>query len=191
MVDVSSRSSPQPRHLPDASLHRQITASPKAFWDRVEEHPKSQPEHGSAGYYLSQPYELTLNFITGANQKRSFFLRQAGIPEQLGEQTANAFIRRIGYAGYTGVLCAARHPDRGHAGFFLAVPSCGAGRRFHEAGLRCWGGGRESSFVYHWAKRSAMPLLVLSWVIYLALPFSLHPTFIVLPFATFLLSALP
>ena len=45
-------------------------------------------------------------------------------------------------------------------------------------------GGRESSFVYHWAKRSALPLLVLSWVIYLALPFSLHPTFVILPFAT-------
>ena len=55
---------------------------------------------------------------------------------------------------------------------------------FVKRDLRRWGGGRESSFVYHWAKRSAMPLLVLSWVIYLALPFSLHPTFIVLPFAT-------
>ena len=55
---------------------------------------------------------------------------------------------------------------------------------FVKRDLRRWGGGRESSFVYHWAKRSAMPLLVLSWVIYLALPFSLHPSFIVLPFAT-------
>ena len=55
---------------------------------------------------------------------------------------------------------------------------------FVQRDLRRWGGGRESSFVYHWAKRSAMPLLVLSWVIYLALPFTLHPTFIVLPFAT-------
>ena len=55
---------------------------------------------------------------------------------------------------------------------------------FVKRDLRRWGGGRESSFVYHWAKRSAIPLLVLSWVIYLALPFSLHPTFIVLPFAT-------
>ena len=54
---------------------------------------------------------------------------------------------------------------------------------FAKRDLRRWGGGRESSFVYHWAKRSALPLLVLSWVIYLALPFSLHPTFIVLPFA--------
>jgi len=51
---------------------------------------------------------------------------------------------------------------------------------FVKRDLRRWGGGRESSFVYHWAKRSAMPLLVLSWVIYLALPFSLHPTFIAL-----------
>jgi integrating conjugative element membrane protein (TIGR03747 family) len=50
--------------------------------------------------------------------------------------------------------------------------------------LRRWGGGRESSFVYHWAKRSALPLLVLAWVIYLALPFSLHPSFVILPFAT-------
>ncbi|MDN5869207.1 MAG: TIGR03747 family integrating conjugative element membrane protein [Nitrococcus sp.] len=49
--------------------------------------------------------------------------------------------------------------------------------------LRRWGGGRESSFVYHWAKRSALPLLVLTWVIYLALPISLHPSFVVLPFA--------
>jgi integrating conjugative element membrane protein (TIGR03747 family) len=49
--------------------------------------------------------------------------------------------------------------------------------------LRRWGGGQESSFVYHWAKCSALPLLVLTWVVYLALPFSLHPSFVVLPFA--------
>ena len=55
---------------------------------------------------------------------------------------------------------------------------------FVKRDLRRWGGGRESSFVYHWAKRSALPLLITSWVLYLALPFSLHPSFIVLPFAT-------
>ena len=49
--------------------------------------------------------------------------------------------------------------------------------------LRRWGGGRESSFVYHYAKKAALPLVVITWVVYLALPFSLHPTFIVLPFA--------
>jgi integrating conjugative element membrane protein (TIGR03747 family) len=50
--------------------------------------------------------------------------------------------------------------------------------------LRRWGGGRESSFVYHWSKRTALPLLMLTWVIYLALPISLHPSFVVLPFTT-------
>lgn len=49
--------------------------------------------------------------------------------------------------------------------------------------LRRWGGGRESSFVYHYAKKAAFPLIILTWVTYLALPFSLHPTFVVLPFA--------
>ena len=49
--------------------------------------------------------------------------------------------------------------------------------------LRRWGGGRESSFVYHYAKKAALPLVVITWVVYLALPISLHPSFIVLPFA--------
>ncbi len=49
--------------------------------------------------------------------------------------------------------------------------------------LRRWGGGWESSFVYHYANKAALPLVVITWVIYLALPFSLHPTFFVLPFA--------
>ena len=49
--------------------------------------------------------------------------------------------------------------------------------------LRRWGGGRESSFVYHYAKKAAMPLIIMAWVLYLALPFSLHPSWIILPFA--------
>ena len=49
--------------------------------------------------------------------------------------------------------------------------------------LRRWGGGRESSFVYHYARRAVLPLVGVAWVAYLALPFSLHPAFIVLPFA--------
>jgi integrating conjugative element membrane protein (TIGR03747 family) len=51
------------------------------------------------------------------------------------------------------------------------------------------GRGRESSFVYHYAKKAALPLVVITWVVYLALSFSLHPTLIVLPFAA--LFALP
>jgi integrating conjugative element membrane protein (TIGR03747 family) len=49
--------------------------------------------------------------------------------------------------------------------------------------LRRWGGGRESSFVYHYAKKAALPLIVTAWVLYLSLPFSLHPSWIILPFA--------
>ena len=49
--------------------------------------------------------------------------------------------------------------------------------------LRRWGGGRESSFVYHYAKKAAIPLIIMAWVFYLALPFSLHPSWIILPFA--------
>jgi integrating conjugative element membrane protein (TIGR03747 family) len=33
--------------------------------------------------------------------------------------------------------------------------------------LRRWGGGRESSFVYHYAKTAAMPLIIMAWVLYL------------------------
>jgi integrating conjugative element membrane protein (TIGR03747 family) len=49
--------------------------------------------------------------------------------------------------------------------------------------LRRWGGGRESSFVYHYAKKAAFPLVIIAWVLYLALPFSLHPSWVILPFA--------
>jgi len=49
--------------------------------------------------------------------------------------------------------------------------------------LRRWGGGRESSFVYHYAKKAAIPLVIFAWVLYLALPFSLHPSWVILPFA--------
>lgn len=49
--------------------------------------------------------------------------------------------------------------------------------------LRRWGGGRESSFIYHYAKKSTMPLITTAWVVYLALPFSIHPSWIILPFA--------
>jgi integrating conjugative element membrane protein (TIGR03747 family) len=49
--------------------------------------------------------------------------------------------------------------------------------------LRKWGGGRESSYLYHHAKRWIWPLFIGAWVFYLSLPFSLHPAFSILPFA--------
>lgn len=52
--------------------------------------------------------------------------------------------------------------------------------------IRRWGGGRESGFVYHWAKRIALPVAVAVWLIYLAVPVSVQPSFVILPFATLL-----
>lgn len=52
--------------------------------------------------------------------------------------------------------------------------------------VRRFGAGRESGFVYHRAKASLMPLAVLPWVTYLALPVSIHPLLILLPAAILL-----
>jgi len=52
--------------------------------------------------------------------------------------------------------------------------------------IRRWSGGRESAFVYHWAKKFILPSLTLPWVVYLAMPVSIHPNLIVLPFAVLL-----
>jgi integrating conjugative element membrane protein (TIGR03747 family) len=54
-----------------------------------------------------------------------------------------------------------------------------------ERELRKYGGGNESAFVYHNVKPWMRPALVGSWLIYLALPFSLHPNFIFVPAAMF------
>ena len=49
--------------------------------------------------------------------------------------------------------------------------------------LRRWGGGRESSFLYHHTKKLLEPSIVTAWMLYLAMPLSLHPNWVVLPFA--------
>jgi len=49
--------------------------------------------------------------------------------------------------------------------------------------LRRWGGGRESSYLYHYAKKSVWRFVLIAAITYLALPISLHPAFILLPCA--------
>jgi len=49
--------------------------------------------------------------------------------------------------------------------------------------IRRFGAGRESGFVFHRAKACITPLTVLPWVVYLALPVSVHPLWILLPSA--------
>lgn len=52
--------------------------------------------------------------------------------------------------------------------------------------LRKFGAGRESSFVYHRAKRALLPMLVVPWIVYLSLPFSLNPLVVFVPCAAML-----
>ena len=52
--------------------------------------------------------------------------------------------------------------------------------------IRRMGAGRESGFIYHRAKASLMPLAVLPWIVYLAMPFSASPLWILLPSAVLL-----
>ncbi|MBI4356578.1 MAG: TIGR03747 family integrating conjugative element membrane protein [Gammaproteobacteria bacterium] len=48
--------------------------------------------------------------------------------------------------------------------------------------LRRWRGGRESSLVYAYAKRGVWPTFIATWWVYLSLPVSCHPNFVILPF---------
>ena len=52
--------------------------------------------------------------------------------------------------------------------------------------IRKFGAGRESGFIYHRVKASVVPLAVLPWILYLALPISVHPLWILLPSAVLL-----
>ena len=49
--------------------------------------------------------------------------------------------------------------------------------------LRRWGGGRESSFVYHLTKKAMFPLVCTTWLVYLAMPCSIHPMSVIFPCA--------
>lgn len=49
--------------------------------------------------------------------------------------------------------------------------------------LRKFGAGRESSFLYHKARRWIMPIMTSAWIIYLSVPFSIYPILIIAPAA--------
>lgn len=49
--------------------------------------------------------------------------------------------------------------------------------------IRKFGAGRESAYLYHHARRYIMPMMVSAWVLYLSLPISIHPNFILVPAA--------
>ena len=59
----------------------------------------------------------------------------------------------------------------------------GASKGLNERSARRWAGGRESSTIFHWAKMLWTMLLVSPFIIYLALPFSVHPSIVIMPCA--------
>jgi integrating conjugative element membrane protein (TIGR03747 family) len=52
--------------------------------------------------------------------------------------------------------------------------------------VRRFGAERESAFVYHRARATLTPLLVLPWTLFLAFPVGVHPLFVLLPGAALL-----
>ena len=66
---------------------------------------------------------------------------------------------------------------------FLLALVAGFADGLVQRDLRRWGGGRESSFLYHYAKKLIVPSILGAWILYLAIPVSIHPSFIIIPFA--------
>ena len=52
-----------------------------------------------------------------------------------------------------------------------------------ERDLRRWGGGRESSNVYNLARKAVFPTFIAACVVYLSSPVTVHPAWVVVPFA--------
>lgn len=69
--------------------------------------------------------------------------------------------------------------------FLLAVIT-GAVDGLMRRDLRKFRADRESSFVYHRAKRTLIPLMISPWMIYLTLPWSANPNWVLLPSAAVL-----
>ena len=49
--------------------------------------------------------------------------------------------------------------------------------------LRKFGSGRESSYLYHKARGTIIPLMIVPWTVYLAMPVSVSPLLTLLPCA--------
>ncbi|MFK0033752.1 TIGR03747 family integrating conjugative element membrane protein [Pseudomonas monteilii] len=69
---------------------------------------------------------------------------------------------------------------------FLLAGITGAVDGLMRRDIRKFSADRESSFVYHRAKRTLLPLMVTPWVIYLSLPTSVNPNWVLLPCAALL-----
>jgi integrating conjugative element membrane protein (TIGR03747 family) len=65
---------------------------------------------------------------------------------------------------------------------FILAGILGATDGLIERDLRRWGGGRESSNLYNIARKSIFPVFIMACMIYLSLPTSIHPSWVIMPF---------
>lgn len=66
---------------------------------------------------------------------------------------------------------------------FLLAAVVGAVDGLVRRDIRRFGAGRESSFLYYHAKNWVKPMLIIAWLIYLSIPFSVHPNLVFIPMA--------
>lgn len=66
---------------------------------------------------------------------------------------------------------------------FLLFAFVGLAEGLMQRDLRRMGGGNESGYIYHWAKKLTFPVISLCWVVYLSIPGSIHPNYIITPFS--------
>ncbi|MDP8189075.1 TIGR03747 family integrating conjugative element membrane protein [Pasteurella skyensis] len=66
---------------------------------------------------------------------------------------------------------------------FILVAVVGVTDGLVQRDLRRFGVGRESAFKYHHAKSTIGPIMILGWILYLAIPISIHPNLILIPAA--------
>jgi len=69
---------------------------------------------------------------------------------------------------------------------FLLAAFTGAVDGLVRRDLRKFGSGRESSYLYHKARGTIVPLAIVPWTVYLAIPISVSPLLILLPCALLL-----
>ncbi|MBN6058664.1 TIGR03747 family integrating conjugative element membrane protein [Aggregatibacter actinomycetemcomitans] len=66
---------------------------------------------------------------------------------------------------------------------FLLAAFAGLTEGMMMRDLRKFGAGRESSFVYHHARRLIAPVMISAWIVYLSVPVSIYPNLILMPAA--------
>ena len=147
-------------------------------------------EDFTRGFFHLSPKELAESLITTMHE---WLFVKSGLAQWLNNPNAygstgawvyhygRAYIESTVYVSITFVIrliviiCTAM--------LFVLAAFAGITEGLMMRDLRKFGAGRESSFVYHHARRLVGPVMFSAWIIYLSLPISIHPNLILLPAA--------